>query len=209
MKRLLFKSPKFIKTALLAKDYPLIKNNHGEPLPEVAVAGRSNVGKSSLLNDLFLVRGLVRVSATPGKTQCLNFFTLNDELTFVDLPGYGFAEVPLKVRAKWGPMVQTYLETREELKLILFLFDIRRLPNDEDRLLLDWIERSQKEAILVITKADKVTRNELAANTAKILDAFGVEDLPYVHYSVKKNLGGREGLIRMIRNLIQPEVDTI
>src|SRR5262245_55930539 len=138
MKKYLFRNAKFIKTAVKAKDYPVLRDLSGNILPEIAVAGRSNVGKSSLLNHLFHSPNLVKTSSTPGKTQALNFFTVNDELTFVDLPGYGYAKVPQSIRKEWGPMVQEYLQKREMLKLILFLFDIRRLPNEEDIEFLEW-----------------------------------------------------------------------
>jgi GTP-binding protein len=139
-----FKYPKFIKTAMKLKDYPTLRDLSGNILFEIAVAGRSNVGKSSLLNHLFMSKGLVKTSATPGKTQAINFFTLNDQLAFVDLPGYGFAKVSHDIRKQWGPMIQTYLKNREPLKIILMLFDIRRMPNEEDCELMEWIAQNQK-----------------------------------------------------------------
>jgi len=187
-----FKSARFIKTAILSKDYPVLRDLSGEILPEIAVAGRSNVGKSSLLNHLFQSRGLVKTSSKPGKTQALNFFTLDDELCFVDLPGYGYAKVPLNVRRKWGPMIQGYLENREQLKLLLFLFDIRRKPNEEDLQLMEWAHYRQLPTLLVLTKVDKVKQNEKKANTKTALEAFCVENLKKVHYSVTKNVGRKE-----------------
>lgn len=206
MKPFLFKNPKFIKTALKPAQYPILKDSQGNFLPEIAVFGRSNVGKSSLLNDLFKAKNLVKTSSKPGKTQCLNFFTLDERLTFVDLPGYGFAEVPIQVRKNWGPMVQTYLDGREELKLTLFLFDIRRKPVDEDIELLEWIAKANKAVILVLTKVDKVGRSELASNTQQILKAFGCENLHYVHYSVPKKVG-RHPLTQMINDALQSECE--
>ena len=199
-----FKNPSFIKTAVYPKDFPKLKNDKGLALPEIAVAGRSNVGKSSLLNNLFQRRKLVKTSSTPGKTQALNFFTLNDQLAFVDLPGYGFAKVPISVRKRWGPMVQGYFENRETLRLVLLLFDIRRIPNDEDRQLIEWASHNELGLILILTKTDKVKRNEKAANTQKILKAFDVENLHYVHYSSTKNQGRNE-LIAMIRDALEDE----
>lgn len=199
MKKFVFKDAKFITTAVSLNKCPVLKDDRGELLPEIAVAGRSNVGKSSLLNDLFNAKGLVKTSATPGKTQHLNFFTLHGQLVFVDLPGYGYAEVPPSVRKKWGPMIQEYLENREPLDLILFLFDIRRLPNDEDKEFMEWIAKAGKATILILTKADKVSKNELAANTKKILAAFDCENLHYLHYSVPKKIG-RNDLIKMIND---------
>lgn len=201
MQEFLFKNPLFIKTAVKRKDYPTLRDKGGVLLPEIAVAGRSNVGKSSLLNHLFQRKDLVKTSSVPGKTQALNFFTLNDQLCFVDLPGYGYAQVPLSVRKNWGPMIQTYFETRETLQLLLLLFDIRRVPNEEDLLLLEWAARTGLPAILVLTKTDKVKSNERAANTAKILQAFHVFGLEHVHYSSVKN-EGRNQLISMIRTAL-------
>jgi GTP-binding protein len=189
---IIFKNAKYVKTALLPKDYPTMRDLSGNILPEIAVAGRSNVGKSSLLNHLFVSKGLVKTSSVPGKTQALNFFTVDDKLAFVDLPGYGYAQVPIKVRKQWGPMIQRYLETRETLKLILFLFDIRRIPNEEDKQLIEWAAYHQKPLILVLTKVDKVTQNEKRSNTQKILHAFDADSLHYVHYSTTKNVGRNE-----------------
>lgn len=195
---------RFVKTAIFPKDYPIIRNIKGHILPEIAVAGRSNVGKSSLLNHLFQAKNLVKTSSTPGKTQALNFFVYEDKLAFADLPGYGYAQVSQGVKKEWGPMVQTYLEKRETLKLVLFLIDIRRIPNQDDLQFLDWVVHSQKGMILVITKVDKVTMNERKINTAKILDAFGASNLHYVYYSTLKNVGRRE-LLSMIADAFSGE----
>lgn len=195
---------KFIKTAILPKDYPAIRNMKGHLLPEVAVAGRSNVGKSSLLNDLFHTKHLVKTSSTPGKTQALNFFVYEDKIAFADLPGYGYAQVSQTVRKQWGPMVHTYLEQREPLQLILFLIDIRRIPNEDDLQFFDWVVKSKKGMILVITKIDKVKQNERKANTAKILDALGASNIHYAYYSAVKNQGRRE-LLAMVADALKAE----
>lgn len=199
-----FKDPRFITTAVAPKGYPVLRDLSGNILPEIAVAGRSNVGKSSLLNHLFHAKGLVKTSSTPGKTQALNFFVVDDKLAFVDLPGYGYAKVPEGTRKKWGPMVQGYLKNRDSLKLILFLFDIRRMPNEEDKQFLEWAAHAQKAVILVLTKVDKVTTNEKKAHTKKILEAFDTENLHHVHYSVTKNIGNKE-LAQMIFEALEDE----
>ena len=198
-----FRNAKFATSAANTKGYPKLVDKKGHLLPEIAVAGRSNVGKSSLLNHLFQTKGLVKTSATPGKTQLINFFTVDDKLAFVDLPGYGYAAVPLPLKQKWGPMIQDYLTQREQLKLILFLFDIRRIPNQDDLQLLEWIIHANKAVILVFTKVDKVTRNEKVANTKQILEAFGV-GLQYVCTSALKNQGRGE-LAGMIQEALQEE----
>ena len=191
----------FVKTSVSGKDYPDVLNDQGAPLPEVAVAGRSNVGKSSLLNHLFQRKGLVRTSSKPGKTTALNFFTIENACTFVDLPGYGFADVPLSVRKKWGPLIQSYLENRSELKLVLFLFDIRRTPNEEDFALVQWLLHYQVPTVLVLTKSDKLNQSEKHHNTKKILEAFGFENFSYLLYSVPKNRG-RDKLIKLIEEYL-------
>lgn len=197
---------KFIKTAIWPKDYPVLRNQQGTILTEIAVAGRSNVGKSSLLNHLFRSRHLVKTSTTPGKTQALNFFTWNDDLTFVDLPGYGYASVPHSIRKQWGPMVQAYLESRESLKLILFLMDIRRVPNDDDRQFIEWVAHQKKAMIVVFTKVDKVNQTEKNKNTQRILAELGAGNIHYVYYSVPKDQGRLE-LIRMIQDALADEAD--
>lgn len=202
-----FKQAKFIKSATKASAYPAMKLPSGREMPEIAVAGRSNVGKSSLLNHLFQSRDLVKTSSVPGKTQLINFFSLHDTLSFVDLPGYGYAKVPTEVRKNWGPMIQEYLEKRSQLKLILFLFDIRRIPNEEDRQLIEWIAAAEKGMILVLTKVDKVTRNEKIANTSKILRAFNCENLHYIHYSTTKNIGRKE-LIAMLTDALNEQEES-
>ena len=192
MTKFVFKNPKFIVSATKAKNYPTLRDRSGDEMPEIAVVGRSNVGKSSLLNHLFQQRDMVKTSSVPGKTQLINFFVLNEAIVFVDLPGYGYAKVPITVRKKWGPMIEEYLDNRPSLKVVLFLFDIRRIPNEEDCLFLEWMASREKAVILIITKCDKVTLNEKNANTRKILAAFNCENLHYIHYSSTKNVGRKE-----------------
>lgn len=207
MSKYIFKNARFVKSVGSGKNYPTLKLDSGKEMPEIAVAGRSNVGKSSLLNHLFQSKDLVKTSSVPGKTQLLNFFTLNEALAFVDLPGYGYAKVPLEVRKQWGPMIQAYLEKREALKLILFLFDIRRVPNDEDRQFLEWMAAADKGVILVLTKIDKVGTSEKHTNTRKILEGFNSENLHYVHYSATKNIGRKE-LIAIINDALEDETSS-
>lgn len=204
MNEKLLKNPRYITTAVDPEGYPVLKNPQGHLISEIAVAGRSNVGKSSLLNHLFQVKGLVKTSSTPGKTQAINFFAVQDQLVFVDLPGYGYASVPPAVRKKWGPMVQGYLNNRPQLKLILFLFDIRRIPNEEDIQFLEWAARSEKAVILVLTKMDKVNQSEKIHATRKILEKFDSENLHYVYYTVMRN-DGRMQLLKMIIEAVESE----
>ncbi|MEI6305519.1 MAG: ribosome biogenesis GTP-binding protein YihA/YsxC [Deltaproteobacteria bacterium] len=144
----------FIKSAAKAKDYPVSE------LPEIAFAGRSNVGKSSLVNVLVNRKNLVRTSSTPGRTQLINFFSVNDRLVLVDLPGYGYAKAPSEVRKQWKPMIETYLTKRENLRGVVLILDIRRIPSDGDLEMLGWLEAWNIPAIIVVTKWDKLTKNE-------------------------------------------------
>lgn len=200
LKKTDFAESKFV-ASVVKPPFPAIKDDGGRELPEVAVAGRSNVGKSTLLNDLFCSKTLVKTSATPGKTQLLNFFSVNKKMAFVDLPGYGFAKVPIAVRKEWGPMIHGYLSNRSSLQMILFLFDIRRLPNEEDLQLMEWIAESDKGVILILTKVDKLKEQEIKVQTDKILKGFGVENLHYIHYSVPKKQG-RDRLITMLNEAL-------
>lgn len=199
-----WEGPKFVKSAVTAEGYPQLKDDQGRLLPEIAIAGRSNVGKSSLINHLFRSPGLARTSSRPGKTQLINFFVLGSSISFVDLPGYGYAEVPLSVRKEWGPMIQDYLQTRTQLQLLLFLFDVRRKPTEEDLQLMEWIAHAEKGVILVLTKVDKLSQSQVVSQTRQILEQFAVPNLHYVHYSVPKNRG-RDSLLRLVNDAFQEE----
>ncbi|PLX92883.1 MAG: YihA family ribosome biogenesis GTP-binding protein [Desulfuromonas sp.] len=161
-------SATFIKSATRPSNYP------PADLPEIAFAGRSNVGKSSLINVLVNRRSLVRTSSTPGRTQLLNFFDINGTFNLVDLPGYGFAKVPLSVKKNWGPMMRTYLERRETLRAVVFILDIRRVPREEDIQMLDWLEEFEVPTIPVITKVDKVNRSQREKQIRPIVEATGL-----------------------------------
>ena len=133
--------------------------------PEVAFAGRSNVGKSSLINRLVNRRKLARTSSTPGRTQSINFFIMEDRLYLVDLPGYGFARVPVKVKKSWGRMVETYLRSRSNLESVIVIMDIRRDPSDGDKDLFRWLNQYGIPAMPVLTKADKISRQGAVKRT--------------------------------------------
>ena len=165
---MLIRSATFVKSAVRPVDYPV------SDLPEIAFAGRSNVGKSTMINTLVNRKGLVKTSRTPGRTQLLNFFNINDTFMLVDLPGYGFAKVPLAVKKSWGSMVQDYLKQRTNLKAVVLLFDIRRVPQGEDLQLLDWLEEWQIPTIPVLTKLDKVSKNNRRKQITPILEATGL-----------------------------------
>ena len=137
-------------------------------LPEFAFAGKSNVGKSSLINGLMNRKSYARTSSQPGKTQTINFYNINEQLYFVDLPGYGYAKVSMELRAKWGKMIERYLKKSEQLKLIFLLVDIRHEPSENDRDMYDWIVHNGFQPIVIATKLDKINRSQIAKQTKLI-----------------------------------------
>lgn len=156
----------FIKSAFKETHYP------PPDRPEIAFAGKSNVGKSSLLNTLVNRRKLARTSSTPGRTQAINFFRFGKTLYLVDLPGYGFARVPLKVKKSWGQMVEDYLRTRETLHAVVVILDIRRDPSTGDENLINWLNYYDIESIIVLTKADKISRQKIKNRANLITDGL-------------------------------------
>ena len=177
----------FIKSAVKPKDFPPAE------LPEVAFVGRSNVGKSSLINVLSGRKSLVRTSSTPGRTQLINFFDINGILTLVDLPGYGYAKAPPDVRKQWGPMIETYLAKRENLKAVVLILDIRRIPSDGDLEMLGWLQRYNIPPIIVLTKCDKLSKNERAKQTALISEAINRDKSMMLPFSALSK-DGRNGI---------------
>jgi len=155
------RSANFIKSATSPEHYPR------DGRPEIAFIGRSNVGKSSLINSLLAKHGLARTSSTPGRTQLINFFLVNESLYFVDLPGYGYAKVPRDVKAEWGSMVEKYLATRRQLVLSIVITDSRHEPTQLDLLMKEWLEARGKPFIIIATKADKLSSNQLRANLSR------------------------------------------
>ncbi len=152
----------FLISAFRESDYP------PPDKPEVAFAGRSNVGKSSLINVLVHRKKLAKTSSRPGRTQSINFFCFDNRLYLVDLPGYGYARVPLQVKKSWGEMVETYLRRRSNLKAVVMILDIRRDPNEGDMNLLSWLNHYGTNPILVLTKADKLSRHQ-SISRAKLI----------------------------------------
>ncbi len=142
-------------------------------LPELAFAGRSNVGKSSLINKLLNRKSLARTSSQPGKTRTINFYRINQAFYFVDLPGYGYAKVSKEIKEKWGRMIERYLQTSAQLKNIFLLLDIRHAPTENDRQMYAWIRAQGLEPVLILTKADKIKRNQLAKQQKLIAAALG------------------------------------
>lgn len=174
-------SATFVKSATSPEHYPR------DGRPEIAFMGRSNVGKSSLINSLLGVRGLARTSSTPGRTQLVNFFLINHAFHFVDLPGYGYARVPRDVKKLWGPMVEKYLATRPGLVLSIVITDSRHEPTELDLRMKQWLEEREKPFIIVATKADKLSSNQLRASLSRASAVLGTNEV--VAYSAVTRSG--------------------
>ncbi len=144
-------------------------------LPEIAFAGKSNVGKSSLINALMNRKSLARTSAQPGKTQTINFYNVNDAFYLVDLPGYGYAKVSEEVKAKWGKMVERYLKRSKQLRAVFLLVDIRHAPSANDRLMYDWINSQGYQPIIIATKMDKLTRSQIPAAVKAVREGLNAK----------------------------------
>lgn len=167
-------SAEFVKSAFAEEHWTT------DGLPEVAFLGRSNVGKSSLLNSLLQRKGLARTSNTPGRTQSLNYFLINKRFYFVDLPGYGYARVSKAMRSSWGKMAEDYLAKREQLVLCIQLIDSRHEPTEQDRQLFEWLRHYGKTQLIVATKSDKLSSNELRKSIEKIGNILpGVSTVSY------------------------------
>ena len=190
------RSAKFVCSAVTPEHYP------PADLPEVAFAGRSNVGKSSLINKILNRKKLVRTSKTPGRTQLLNFFEINEMYRFVDLPGYGYAKVPAEVQKRWRPMVETYLTSRSTMRGMVLLLDIRREPSKEDLNLWHWLQTMSIEVVTVITKVDKLSRNKRNKQLAAIARTLGCKKEELIEFSAISG-EGREEIWRELHRLLE------
>ncbi|HRR41654.1 MAG TPA: ribosome biogenesis GTP-binding protein YihA/YsxC [Syntrophales bacterium] len=179
-------SAEFVKSAVEPSQYP------DSPYPEVAFAGRSNAGKSSLINALVNRRKLAQTSTTPGKTRLLNFFVVNRRLSFVDLPGYGFANVSRSLRSAWRPMVEDYLRQRKNLCLVVLVLDVRRGVSEEDIALAGWLRRHDRDFLVVLTKSDKVSKEEAKRRLADAAEVLGLSGDQVLLFSAVKGLGKEE-----------------
>ena len=183
-------SARFVKSASRPDDFPR------DQRPEIAFCGRSNIGKSSLLNTLTNARGLARTSSSPGRTQTINFFLINERIYFVDLPGYGYAKVSRTLRESWGPMIEAYFRNREELKLALMLVDSRIPPTDSDQMMKEWLDHQRIPNTVVLTKTDKLSRNQL--NHALRLGAQTLNTKEILGFSAVTGAGKDELLARIV-----------
>jgi len=177
-------STEFIKSAFQESDWPR------EPLAEIAFLGRSNVGKSSLINSLLMVHGLARTSSTPGRTQSLNFFLIDNRFRFVDLPGYGYARVPRIIKSTWGEMATSYLAKRASLVLSIQIVDSRHEPTKLDLQLHEWLECQAQPRLIVATKSDKLSNNELRKSMVRAQQAFKEDRV--IPYSARTGRGRDE-----------------
>ncbi|HBL56046.1 MAG TPA: YihA family ribosome biogenesis GTP-binding protein [Candidatus Lambdaproteobacteria bacterium] len=173
-------------------------------LPEIAFAGRSNVGKSTLINSLLNRKKLVKTSSTPGKTQLINFFKINDAFHFVDLPGYGFAKVPENVRQQWQRLIEAYLQERECLRNVVLIVDSRHGPTAQDRQLKEWLDYYERPVLIVASKIDKLKRGQIQKHLKQIRQDLSLEKTPLAHSSLEK--GRREDIWKNLVPSIEAEI---
>lgn len=172
-------------------------------LPEFAFAGKSNVGKSSLINGLMNRKALARTSSSPGKTQTINYYNINNEMYFVDLPGYGYATANEKVKAQWGKMIEDYLHQSKKIRAVFLLVDIRHAPSENDRIMYDWILDRGYHPIIIATKLDKIKRSQVAKQKKLICDTLDVvDDTVVIPYS-SLNKHGREEIYDLLDSILQ------
>ena len=171
-------------------------------LPEIAFAGKSNVGKSSLINGLMNRKNYARTSAQPGKTQTINFYNINEELYFVDLPGYGYANAAVEVKAKWGNMIERYLHSSKQLRAVFLLIDIRHDPSANDKQMYDWIVSNGYNPIIIATKLDKIKRSQVEKHLKAVRTGLGAPGtsilLPYSALTKQ----GRDEIYECIQTLL-------
>ena len=186
-------SARFVKSAKQANDFPKDRK------PEIAFCGRSNSGKSSLLNALTNSHGLARTSSSPGRTQLINFFLVDGQTYYVDLPGYGYAKVPKGIRDTWGEMVEGYLRNREPLKLAIMLVDSRIPPTDSDQTMKEWLDHFGIPNLVVLTKSDKISRNELTKALRTCAETLQTKEI--IAFSAITGFG-KEAILKKIRDAI-------
>lgn len=170
--------------------------------PEIAFAGKSNVGKSSLINALMNRKSFARISATPGKTQTINFYNINDEIYLVDLPGYGYAKVSQKEKENWGKMIEKYLHTSKQLQAVFLLIDIRHEPSANDKMMYDWIVSQGCHPIIIATKMDKLKRSQVSKHIKMVRQGLGLlPETRLIPFSSVTKQGREE-----IWNLVEREI---
>ena len=173
------------------------------PYMEFDFAGKSNVGKSSIINGLMNRKSLARTSAQPGKTQTINFYNINDALYLVDLPGYGYARANEEIKAKWGKMVERYLHTSKQLKAVFLLIDIRHKPSDNDRLMYDWIRSQGFDPIVIATKLDKINKSQVSKQIKLVKDGLGTDKTTIVIPYSAQTKQGREEIYELLDSYLE------
>ena len=172
---------------------------------EVAFAGKSNVGKSSLINALMNRKALARTSAQPGKTQTINFYNINDAMYLVDLPGYGYAKASEEVNAKWGKMIENYLHTSKQLKAVFLLIDIRHDPSANDRMMYEWMVYQGFAPIIIATKLDKIKRSQIQKNVKAIREGLNVQPGTTIIPFSAETKQGRDEIWKLIDSFVLPQ----
>lgn len=175
------------------------------PYNEVAFAGKSNVGKSSLINALMNRKSLARTSAQPGKTQTINFYNINDAMYLVDLPGYGYAKASEEVKAKWGKMIENYLHTSKKLKAVFLLIDIRHAPSANDKMMYEWMVYQGFAPIIIATKLDKIKRSQIQKNIKIVREGLGVQPGTTIIPFSAETKQGRDEIWELIDSLVLPQ----
>ena len=194
---MIVKQAEIIATAVKPDQYPQTT------LPEIALAGRSNVGKSSFINKMINRRSLARTSSNPGKTQTLNFYSVNEQMLFVDVPGYGYAKVSHTLRASWGKMIERYLMNREQLLVVLLIVDIRHEPSNNDQIMYDWLTSNGLDVKVIVTKADKIARSKWQKHMSIVRKTLGVRN-PADLYMFSSETGlGKDEIWDMISDFIR------
>ncbi|MFI0478218.1 MAG: ribosome biogenesis GTP-binding protein YihA/YsxC [Candidatus Rhabdochlamydia sp.] len=205
-KKPFFYNAQFITAAVCSSDFPTINNPQKKPLREFAIVGKSNVGKSSLINYLLNNSTVAKTSSKPGKTQTINFFTVDQQFLLVDLPGYGYARVDKKTKEKWSKLIDLYLKTRSSLCLILFLVDIRRSFTEDDLNFIKWAHFYRKNLLIIFTKSDKLKiqeiKKQIHSASKTLSSAFPMQSFEFLTCSIKEPQN-RIALTEKIKSLLQ------
>ncbi|MBE7014754.1 MAG: YihA family ribosome biogenesis GTP-binding protein [Ruminococcaceae bacterium] len=190
---MIIKNSEFVTSAVKSSGYP------SSTLPEIAFAGRSNVGKSSFVNKFLMRKNIAKVSKNQGKTRLINFFKVNNEFMLVDLPGYGFANVSKAEQISWGKMIENYLNKRENLKSVFLLLDVRHEPTNDDIVMYNFIVEKGFEPIIIVTKVDKLAKTKIEPRIEEFKEFFGIESV----YPFSSQSGyGREEILNLVETII-------